>query len=404
MAKLIWCDGVVVGTHKRKAPMEELVFEQDEQEPPNKKAKHSTMPVTPEPDTRLNEVNSVGFPKSDTQLSLPEPANKMSHVGSGIIVASSNSLGVQSPIPELEKKYIVIHLDESDNEEDQLTSDKSTSSIRQTSEPADVNVDVVPDCASVEPIPDCVVPDKFNLSAFDLPDAKCLDGTDVIPDIIDYRKNQNDAASQIMCLTSADEKSYYCGASVLRRYFKQNNGGVIHLSYPGHIVNIMLNLINEIINPYNDKCRFTETTVMTLWHAAIHLNIPTLEDNCEVLFNRSVTKISQHVVQIFEARKKNKNYLYQGVIEGRIQVDPDMSREFFSECYNFGIKKFKDGVVINIVPYYVATDEELEKFTLGFRFANTIEIFLKIYRERPTLGAAKLMYRICLLQDAIISA
>lgn len=234
-----------------------------------------------------------------------------------------------------------------------------------------------------------------------LPDAECADIKECFPGMIDFTIKSGEYRSDLN-LTSSDGTVFYSNVPEII-----SNKAGSKIPFNKDVVNLLLNFIhnsgkfNHMIREEPDF-KISEHTITGLWRCAIYLNFLQLEEICILITNNRLERINEEVNLLYTERKRDKRLLYKGVIEGRISFGPDVSKQFLSNCYDFGMQHGeKDGVIMNIIPWYVATDDQLRMFKkkkgyelLGFKRPNTMKIFLKLFQKKSTPGSIKLLYRI----------
>lgn len=159
-------------------------------------------------------------------------------------------------------------------------------------------------------------------------------------------------------------------------------------------------------------------TLISLWNIAIFYDLVELEKNCIAVVNSRVKMINENINKLYNDRKVSKEQIFKNVLNGKTEMDLDISQQFLKECYNFGMTYNRCGVILNIIPYYLMTDDELAMFTLApaksIRLHNAVEcqldrmkrfeegianpeaikVFLGFFKKNPSLSSAKFLHRL----------
>lgn len=221
------------------------------------------------------------------------------------------------------------------------------------------------------------------------------------PGMIDFSVKNGDFKSNAN-LTSSDGFAFYSDMTM--------PNGNSKIPFTKTIINLLLNFMqfkkfDRMIREDPDF-KISSSTAIELWKCAIYLSLSELEKLCVHIFDNRIGQINDDVAQLYMERKQDKHHLYKGIIEGRISFDADLSKQFLSDCCDFGFEhKQFDGLILNVIPWYVMSDTQMGNFKkvsgyepLGFQQKDTMKRFLELFRKRPTDGSVKLLYRIAELR------
>lgn len=232
---------------------------------------------------------------------------------------------------------------------------------------------------------------------------KLLDNPDHFPELVDFTVKQDEFKSQ-ECLVSSNGIVFHSDLSSLLK----NDG--VKVPFAANIVNLLLNFIHfkkfDYIVRNNREFKMSMQTTIDLWKCAIHFSLPDLEKLCAYIFDVFGDQINEAVNQLYTEREYNKEYLYERVITGKITFDADLSKQFLSDCFDFGFEhKQIDGLILNVIPWYIMSDDQMRRFrkingydSLQCQNKDTMKRFLEYFKKNPTPGSIRLLYRIAELR------
>lgn len=181
------------------------------------------------------------------------------------------------------------------------------------------------------------------------------------------------------CIISKDEiKLYYHKNKLVDiEYFdKIYNGnmeeaktGNINLDYNAIAINLMLNFI-ESTNTYKENVKNLNNhfgisgVLFELTVLANYIQYKDLENIC--FYRWEINRcLDLRLIELYTKYNRDMKQLMINTIRGMKSIDKNVPTSFLSNCYDLGMNDNKDGVILNIIPFYDPTEIQLSLFKLN---------------------------------------
>lgn len=140
-------------------------------------------------------------------------------------------------------------------------------------------------------------------------------------------------------------------------------------TFDSHTINIMLNYI-EIKHAFNVPRYLNTKQIANLYSLAHYCDLKSLQNIC-CQFIETEIKIDKLILDCYTKYKLKDNALFGSVLSGRFIHGTEFSQDFLRECFNYGMERKVDGVIIYLLELYCPTDEQMKLFMMGEKVSNS---------------------------------
>lgn len=149
---------------------------------------------------------------------------------------------------------------------------------------------------------------------------------------------------------------------------EEAKSGNVKLEYDTVVIMLMLNFVEHpesftikskiIKNNFGQSDALFQLTIL-----AHYIQFPDLEAMC---YNRWEMNhmLNLELIEMYGKHNRDNTALKLVTINGKKNIDKDVPKTFLSECYDLGMTFDKDAVILNIIPFYDPSPEQLLLFKI----------------------------------------